>query len=203
MELIIRSAEPDDFFATEQITREAFWNVYAPGCSEHFILHNMRKAASYIPALDLIAVHNDTIVGHMICTRAIVADAANNEHEVLCAGPLSSLPGYQRQGIGSALMKESINIARETGFSGMILFGDPGYYHRFGFRNAQEYGISTKDGQNFEPFMALELRTDALRDVNGRFREDGVFDFDPVAVDEFDKQFPPKKKEKTVTQLEH
>src|ERR1035437_10774999 len=93
-----------DFSRTEIITREAFWNLYKPGCNEHLILHNLRKCKSYMSELDLVAVVENEITGHIISTKARVTDPLNNEHEILCVGPLSVLPGFQRKGIGSKLM---------------------------------------------------------------------------------------------------
>jgi len=202
MEVQIHPATGNDFSFTENITREAFWNIYRPGCVEHLILHNLRNSKSYIRELDLVAVIENERTGHIISTKAKIIDSLNKEHEVLCVGPLSVLPEYQKQGIGSKLLEESIHIARELGFSGMILFGNPEYYHRFGFVNAQEYSITTKEGQNFEPFMALELQINGLGNVKGRFLEDAVFEIQPDELIEFEKKFPYKEKLKTDTQFE-
>lgn len=202
MTTVIQPSTEEDFPITENLTREAFWNLYRPGCVEHLILHNLRTSKSYIRELDLIAVFENKITGHIISTKAKIADSQNNEHEVLCVGPLSVLPDFQHQGIGSLLMNKSITIARQLGFSGMILFGNPEYYHRFGFKNAQEYGITTKDGQNFEPFMALELQSNGLDHVNGRFFEDSVFETEPGELIEFEKHFPFKEKRITETQFQ-
>ncbi len=201
MNLLIKQISENDFAITENITREAFWNVYKPGCSEHLVLHNLRKSQSYIKELDLVAFYNDKIVGHIISTKAKVVDSLNKEYEVLCVGPLSVLPDFQKKGIGGKLLEESIKIARRLGFRGMILFGNPAYYHRFGFRNAKEFEITTKDDQNFEPFMALELFTNALTDVKGRFVEDESFNVNEDELNEFEKQFPYKEKLVTDTQL--
>lgn len=201
MNLLIKQTNQNDFAITENITREAFWNVYKPGCSEHLVLHNLRKSKSYIKDLDLIAICDDQIVGHIISTKARVVDSQNKEYEVLCVGPLSVLPDFQKQGIGEKLMKESIKIAKRLGFRGMILFGNPDYYHRFGFRNAKEFEITTKDYQNFEPFMALELFKNALNDVKGNFIEDESFNVNEDELNEFEKQFPYKEKLVTDTQL--
>ncbi|MCX8105940.1 MAG: N-acetyltransferase [Ignavibacterium album] len=201
MNLLIKQTNQNDFAITENITREAFWNVYKPGCSEHLVLHNLRKSKSYIKDLDLIAICDDQIVGHIISTKARVVDSQNKEYEVLCVGPLSVLPYFQKQGIGEKLMKESIKIAKRLGFRGMILFGNPDYYHRFGFRNAKEFEITTKDYQNFEPFMALELFKNALNDVKGKFIEDESFNVNEDELNEFEKQYPYKEKLVTDTQL--
>jgi len=198
----IQPATEKDFLSTENLTREAFWNLYRPGSVEHLILHNLRNSNNYIRELDLVAVLENEIVGHIISTKAKITDLSANEHEILCAGPFSIQPEYQKQGIGSILLKESIRIAKEIGFSGMILFGNPEYYHRFGFVNAQEYSISTKEGQNFEPFMALELQNNGLSNIKGRFFEDNAFEFNPDELIEFEKKFPYKEKLKTDSQLE-
>jgi len=203
MKLQIQPVTEKDFLSTENLTREAFWNLYRPGSVEHLILHNLRNSNNYIRDLDLIAVNENEIVGHIISTKAKIADNLTPEHEILCVGPFSVSRDYQRQGIGSILMNESIRIAKELGFSGMILFGNPEYYHRFGFVNAQEYSISTKDGLNFEPFMALELQNNGLSNIKGRFYEDTAFEFQQDELTEFEKNFPYKVKLKTDTQLEH
>lgn len=203
MNLLIRPSTKDDFPATEFITREAFWNLYNPGCVEHLLLHNIRKCDSYVKELDLLAIDGDEIIGHIVSTKAKVVDALSNVHELLCAGPLSVLPKFQKQGIGSKLLNESIAIAKKLGYSGIILFGDPDYYHRFGFKNAKEYNITTKDDQNFEPFMALELAAGGFSSVKGRFFEDTVFEVNPDEVDEFDKQFPHKEKSQAKIEINH
>lgn len=201
MVILIRRTTEKEFHQTENLTREAFWNVYKPGCDEHLILHNLRNSKSYISELDLVAVFENKIIGHIISTQAKVVDSLNNEHEILCVGPLSVLPEFQKRGIGSKLMNHSISAAKESGFQGMILFGNPDYYHRFGFKNAQEYNITTKDYRNFEPFMALELQSNALADVKGRFFEDNVFETDSGDLIEFEKKFPYKEKLVTDTQF--
>jgi len=203
MKIIIRRTREKDLFNTLNLTREAFWNIHIPGCDEHLVLHNLRHSNSYIGELDLVAIVENEIIGHIISTKAKITDSQNKEFEVLCVGPLSVLPEFQKKGIGSALLNESIKLARELRFSSMILYGYPEYYHRFGFRNAREYGITTKEGQNFEPFMALELLPNGLDNVTGKFYEDDVFVTQPDELTEFEKQFPYKEKLVTDTQFKH
>jgi predicted N-acetyltransferase YhbS len=202
MHVRVRQTTKKDFYQTEYITRESFWNLYKPGCDEHLVLHNLRNSACCIGELDLVAVYENEIIGHIISTKARVVDSENNDHEVLCVGPLSVLPKFQKIGIGSKLINNSIKAAKELGFSGMILFGNPEYYHRFGFRNAKEYGVSTKDDQNFEPFMALELQRSGLANVTGRFILDNAFEIQPADLHEFEKNFPYKVLLKTDTQFQ-
>jgi predicted N-acetyltransferase YhbS len=203
MNIEIRNAAKRDYKSTENLTREAFWNLYNPGCSEHFILHKLRESKGYVEELDLIAIHKDELVGHIISTKAKVIDAKGNEHQVLCVGPFAVSPNLQGKGIGAKLIKQSIKKANEMGFSGMILFGNPNYYSRFGFVNAQQFEITTKDGQNFDPFMALELGENRLSNVKGTFFEDSAFEFDESELNEFDTQFPVKEKGKPKIDISH
>lgn len=166
-------------------------------------MHNIRKSISYIDKLDLVAVFENEIVGHIVSTKAKIIDSQNNEHEILCVGPLSVFSDFQKRGIGSELINESIKVAKELNYKGMILFGNPDFYHRFGFRNAKEYSITTKDGLNFEPFMALELQTNGLDNIMGKFFEDNAFVTHTNELIEFKKRFPYKEKLVTDTQLKH
>ena len=203
MEILIQRATQKDFRSTENITRETFWNLYKPGCNEHLVLNKLRNSKSYISELDLVAVFENEIIGHIISTKAKVVDSLNNEHEILCTGPIAVLPNFQKNGIGSKLINESIKVAKELGYLGMILFGNPEYYHRFGFVNAEKYSITTKDNQNFEPFMALEIQEKGLTNVNGKFFEDESFSIEETELNEFEKQFPFKEKLVTETQFKH
>lgn len=203
MNIEIRITTKADFKSTENLTRETFWNLYNPGCSEHFILHRLRESKSYVEGLDLIAISEGKIIGHIISTKAKVTDTRGNEFEVLCVGPFSVSPKLQSKGIGAKLLNDSITKAKKMGFSGMILFGNPHYYSRFGFVNAQQFGITTKEGQNFDPFMVLELGENRLAKVKGAFFEDNAFEFVEADLDKFDKQFPPKKKGKPKIDISH
>jgi predicted N-acetyltransferase YhbS len=201
MKTIYRQAREKDFEESEILTREAFWDIYKPGCDEHYVLHRIRKSKCYIGELDIVAVEGEKIIGHIICTKARVFDSKNNEHLVLCVGPFSIMNNYQRKGYGSRLMEYCIKKSRELGYPGMILFGNPDYYHRFGFRNAIEFGIKTKEGMNFEPFMAKELQKDGLKEIQGKFYEDESYFVDSIELNKFESQFPFKEKHITSTQL--
>lgn len=201
MQITIRQTEKQDYNYTENFTREIFWNLFTPGCTDHFILHNLRKSKAYIPQLDLLVIYNNNnnnnkIVGHIISSKAKVMDNQYKEHEVLCVGPFSILPEMQNKGIGTGLLKHSISVAKELDFKGMILFGNPNYYHRFGFDDARNYGITTKDGQNFPPFMALELQKNGLSEITGKFFDDEAFQVVEDEFVEFEKMFPEKEKGK-------
>lgn len=201
MNISIRVEEEKDFKIVEYMTREAFWDLYKPGCDEHLVLHKIRKVPVFVKELDFVACDEDTIVGNIIYSRAKVLNEENKEFEVLCMGPLTVLPSYQKQGIGSLLMNYSIEKARQLAYKGVIIFGNPDYYHRFGFVNAKEYDIRTSWGDNFDAFMALELYDGSLRGISGKFYEDEVFKIENEELEDFEKQFPYKEKHVTDTQL--
>jgi predicted N-acetyltransferase YhbS len=201
MTISIRLEEENDYRNVEFMTREAFWNVYKPGCDEHLIVHKIRKVPAFVKELCFVAYDNDKIVGNIIYSKAKVFNGKNKEFEVLCMGPIGVLPTYQGQGVGSLLMNCSIEKAKQLGYKAIIIFGNQNYYHRFGFKNAKKYGIQTSSGENFEEFMALELYDGALDGISGKFYEDEVFKINQDELEIFEKEFPHKDKRVTDTQL--
>ncbi len=163
----------------------------------------MRTIPASVKELDIVACDGDTIVGYIMYSKAQVIDEQNKGYEVLCMGPLAVAPDRQKQGIGSMLMNASAKKAKDLGYKGVIIFGDPQYYHRFGFVDAKTYGITTPEGINMEPFMALELFPGSLQGITGKFYTDKVFETDPQEVEEFEKGFPYREKHITDTQLKH
>jgi len=200
MNITIRNEKEGDYREVENLTREAFWNLYKPGCDEHFILHKMRCIPAFVSKLDMVACDNEKVVGNIVYTKAKIVNEKEEDFEVLCMGPIAVSPDYQRLGIGSMLMRESILKAKELGYKAVVIFGNPDYYHRFGFKNAKEYGIKTSTGDNLDAFMVLELQKGGLG-IKGKFFEDTVFRTNEKEVEEFDKNFPKKEKLVTDTQL--
>jgi len=201
MNISIRQEEKKDFRTIEELTREAFWDLYKPGCDEHLVVHNMRNVPAFVKELDFVVCDDDKIVGYIMYSKAKIINDENKEFEVLCMWPLAVLPTYQKQGIGSLLMKYSMEQARQLGYKAIIIFGDPNYYHRFGFVDAKQYNIQTSDGANFDAFMALELWENSLSSISGKFYADKVFETDEKELEEFEKGFSYKEKHITDTQL--
>ncbi len=201
MDITIRHEGPEDRRETETLVREAFWDKYKPGCVEHLLLHKLRMSPAFIPELNFIACEGERIVGHIVYSRAKVAGDDGRERPVLCMGPLSVLPSCQKRGIGSMLMRHSIAEAGRAGYGGVVIYGDPAYYRRFGFRNAAGCRITTAQGENFDAFMALELQENGLMGVEGRFFEDPVFRIDERELELFEQGFPYREKHVTDTQL--
>ncbi len=201
MNISIRLEEEKDYRVVEYLTREAFWNVYRPGCVEHLLVHKIRKVRAFVKELIFVAFENDKLVGNIIYSKAKVIDSKNREFEVLCMGPIAVLPSYHGQGIGSLLINYSIEKARHLGYKAIILFGNHNYYQRFGFINALKYDIQTSSGENFDEFMALELYDGSLKDISGKFYDDAVFKINKDELEIFEKEFPYKEKRITETQL--
>jgi len=201
MNITVRLEAESDYGEVENLVREAFWDVYKPGCDEHLLLHNLRKTPAYIPELHFLACIDRKIIGNIVYSKACIKKNAHERFEVLCMGPLSVLPEYQHKGVGSLLLNESMEKARQLNYKAIIIFGNPGYYHRFGFKDAQSCNIATSDGQNFDAFMVLDISDNKLAGIEGRFFEDPAFHIDAGELEEFEKLFPYKEKHITDTQL--
>jgi predicted N-acetyltransferase YhbS len=192
MDIALRLEEEADFFEVEKLIRAAFWDrTNLPGvCVEHFLAHILRQSPAFVPALDYVALRDGIIVGNIMYSESRIVSLDNTAFPTLTFGPVSVLPAYQRQGIGSLLVRATLEKAKECGYGAVIIMGHPSYYPRFGFENAAKYGITTVDGANFDAFMALELVPGALSGISGVFHEASVFqNATEAAVREFDKRF--------------
>ena len=190
---IIRKETPDDWAATEFLTREAFWDVYRPGCDEHLIVHNLRGHEDVVEELNHVVEFEGRIVGHIFYTRSHVFDGTVS-HPTLSFGPISVLPEMQRKGVGSLLIRHTLALAKEMGFAGVLIEGNPNYYHKFGFYDAEKHGISMPDGVFRDVMMAIEFIPGAL--PAGSIRYSDFFEVDAAQLEEFEKQFPHKVKRK-------
>jgi predicted N-acetyltransferase YhbS len=188
----LRLEKPQDYTEVEHITREAFWNKHVPGCDEHYLAHVLRSSAAFVPELDFVAVHDGKVVGNIMYTKAVIRCDDGTEQNVLSFGPISVLPLMQGQGVGSMLIRHTLENAKEMGYTAVLIYGDPGYYSRFGFVSAKQYGIGTSDDFYAEALQALELVPDALAKSAGKFFEDHAYEIDETAAAAFDKQFLPK-----------
>ena len=194
MIIALRTAQPADYAGTEHVTREAFWNYYVPGCNEHYLLHIMRGSPSFIPELDVVAVHGGRIVGNIVYAASVIRTDDGKEYEVLGMGPIAVLPEYQRRGIGRRMISYTKDRAREMGFRAIFLYGDPDYYSRCGFVPAETLGIRTADNMCAAALQACELQRDSLSGLKGRYVEAAVYHMDEKRAAEFDRHFPAKKK---------
>ena len=193
MEIVLRPEEAKDRRLVEELTREAFWNVYVPGCSEHLLVHRLRKADVFVKELDFVAMYDDTLAGNIVYALTRVTNNGT-EHRVLTFGPVSVLPHYQNKGIGRALINHTIALAKAMGYRAVIIYGDPAYYNRFGFKQSKEYGITNRDGKYPAALLVLELYPNALAEVAGVFEEGAIYEIHEKELDEFEKGFDQKEK---------
>jgi len=169
--LTIRNEKQEDCRTVEELVREAFWNLYVPGCNEHYMLHNLRMSDDLIPELGFVAEKEGQIVGQIAYSRGIVKGKGADDKEVITFGPVSVLPAFQKRGIGSALIIHTINLARDMGYPAICIYGDPRYYSRFGFRCAEKYDIKTADDKFAVALQALELKQGVLNNIVNRQRK--------------------------------
>jgi predicted N-acetyltransferase YhbS len=193
MNIKLRLEQPSDYNETENLTREAFWNHYSPGCDEHYLLHIMRHCPTFVPELDIVAEADGKIVGNAVYVKAVIKADNGNQYEVLSLGPISVLPEYQHKGIGGQIIDYTRKLAKEMGFRAILLCGDPDYYSRQGFVPAETLGIRTADNMYAAALQVCELYENALADAKGRYIEDAIYEIDKASATEFDKNFPPKE----------
>ncbi len=189
--MIIRTEKQTDFEAVERLTYEAFSCIQLEGraqTDEHLLIHKMRSVSAFIPQLSLVCEIDGCIVGHIAYTKSKVVTVDGQEHEVITFGPLSVLPRFQNQGIGAKLVCHSLEEAKRLGYKAVLITGHPKYYPKFGFVNAEKYGITLADGSNMDAFMALELVEDALYDIHGKWIYDPVFEIDREELALFNKE---------------
>jgi predicted N-acetyltransferase YhbS len=158
MDINIRHVESKDYRNIEEMTREAFWNLYKPGCDEHYTTHMIRNHYDYIDDLDYVAEINKKIVGNIVYTKSRLYDENNNSLDTVTFGPLCVHPKYQRIGIGTKLINYTKELVIEKGYPAIIIYGDPHNYCKQGFKNGKDYNISTIDGRYPLGLLALELK---------------------------------------------
>lgn len=199
-DITIRVEQEQDHRLVEALTRDAFWNLYVPGASEHFLLHRLRQCDDYIKELSLVAEMNGEIVGHIAYTKSKVVDPVTSQQtETLTFGPFSVCKDRHGQGIGGILLRGSIDAAKRMGYPAIIIFGYPSFYERFGFRNAHEFGISQPDGSVPIAMQVLPL-TDSFKQVHGHYYGTPLFESANEGLAAFDAAFEPRKKAETKSQ---
>ncbi|MBE6570267.1 MAG: N-acetyltransferase [Ruminococcaceae bacterium] len=194
---IIRLETEKDYREVENLTREAFWNVYKPGADEHYYVHMMRSHPDFIPELAFVAETDGRIVGNIMYTKAWLEDEYGVRREIVSFGPLCVSPEYQRQKIGKALIEHSFAAAREMGYDVIVIFGNPGNYVSRGFVSCRKKNVSfIADGNFPTALLVCELIPDVLGGRKWMYIPSTAADCceDSAAVEAFDAGFPPKEK---------
>ena len=204
MDVFIRNELEEDHKEVEELTREAFWNLYIPGCDEHYLVHIMRNHPDFISNLDFVAIYKEKIIGNIMYTKSHVVDKNDSNHKIntITFGPVCILPKYQRKGVGSSLIKHSIRIASENDYKAIIILGHPHNYCRYGFKSSKDFNICDAEGKYPFGMLVFEIEKGIFQDHNWTFYHSEVYNVDKKACEEFDNQFKPKKKEYKYTQEE-
>ena len=196
-DIIIRSETEKDYRAVEELTREAFWNVYKPGADEHYYIHQMRNHPDFIPELAFVLESQGKIIGNIMYTKAWLEDENSFRKEIVSFGPLCVAPEYQRQKLGKLLIEHSFDAARRIGYDVNINFGNPGNYVSCGFVSCKKKNVSFAVDGNFPTaLLVCELVPNALDGRKWMYIPSTAADCceDTAAVEDFDKTFPPKEK---------
>lgn len=216
---IIRLEEQKDYREVENLVRESFWNVYRPGCSEHYVIHVLRDDPAFVPELDFVmhlsAQENDPgdhsvaeqdgmLIGQNMFMKTVIEADDGREISVLTMGPIGITPELKRKGYGKKLLDYCLEKATEMGFGAVLFEGNIGFYSHCGFDYASKFGIRYHDlpeDADSSFFLCRELIPGYLDDVTGVYQTPQGYYVKDEDVEEFDKQFPPKEKKKLPGQL--
>ena len=199
---MIRNEEVKDYFEVENLIREAFWNVYRPGCFEHYLVHKLRDDKVFVKELDYVIEEDDKIVASIFYAKGSVIDSNNTIHEALLFGPVGVLPEYQKKGYGEKLINYTMNRAKELGYNYILITGNPNYYKKYGFVKATDYGISYDGMEGDIPFFMIKVLNDSVDIPKGVYREPSCYlNIDKEELEHYDKLFPAKVKERRKGQL--
>ena len=202
MNIVVRNEVETDYRKVEDITRKAFWNLYFPGCNEHYLVHIMRNHKDFIKELALVVTINEKVVGNIMYMKSYVKNENDETIETITFGPVSVHPSYQKQGIGSTLIKKSIEKAKESKYKAIIIYGHPHNYCKYGFKSSKDFNISNKEGKYPYSMLVLELEKDVFKDHSWKYYDSDAYNMDESKVEEFDKLFTNKEKGYRYTQEE-
>ncbi len=202
--LNIRLENETEYREVENLVRESFWNVYRPGCLEHFVLHEQRKDPDFVPELDFVLEKDGKIIGQNMFMRAVIQSDDGREIPIMTMGPIGILPEFKRMGYGKFLLDYSLERAAELGCGALCFEGNIDFYGKSGFRPASEFGIryhGLPEGEDASFFLCRELIPGYLDGITGEYATPQGYYVDEKAAEEFDKMFPPKEKLKLPGQL--
>lgn len=208
---IIRRERLEDERLVENLVREAFWNVYRPGCLEHYVLHCLRSDADFIHELNLVMSLPDAslssgerIIGQVACMRASITLDDGRMLPIMTLGPIGIHPDYKRMGYGKVLLDDTLRRAQEMGFGAICFEGNIDFYGKSGFTYASGFGIryhGLPDGADASFFLCKELKEGYLNNVSGEYATPEGYFVDEAECEKFDKSFPPKEKKRLSGQL--
>ncbi|MCI7804401.1 MAG: N-acetyltransferase [Oscillospiraceae bacterium] len=201
---IIRLERKEEYREVENLVRESFWNVYRPGCLEHYVLNQLRNDPDFVPELDFVMEKNGVLIGQNIFMRANIKADDGRNIPIMTMGPICIAPEFKRQGYGKILLDYSLEKAAELGCPAVCFEGNIDFYGKSGFRFASEYGIryhGLPEGEDASFFLCRELIPGYLDDITGEYATPQEYFVDEAEAEEFDKAFPAKEKLKLPGQL--
>ncbi|HRC81806.1 MAG TPA: N-acetyltransferase [Sedimentibacter sp.] len=200
--IVIRREEEKDYKRVEEITRKAFWNLYVPGCEEHYLVHIMRFHEDFIPELDLVIEVEGQIIGNIMYTKAKLIDEKREEKNILTFGPVCILPEYQRKGYGKRLLEYSFEKASELGYDVIVIFGNPGNYVSSGFKSCKQFNVCLENGTYPSAMLVKELKPHTLDGRRWVYYQSPVYEIDKEEALLFDQGLEPMEKKSLPCQEE-
>lgn len=201
---IIRNETKEDYRAVENLIRESFWNVYRPGCTEHYVIHVLRDDPAFVKELDFVMEQDGKIIGQNIFVKTVINADDGRIIDVLTMGPICITPELKRKGYGKKLLDFSLEKAAEMGFGAVLFEGNIDFYGKSGFDYASRFGIRYHDlpeDADASFFLCKELIPGYLNSVTGVYQTPAGYYVDDADVEKFDKDFPPKEKKKLPGQI--
>ena len=200
----IRLEKAEDYREVENLIRESFWNVYRPGCSEHFVIHILRDDPAFVKELDFVMEQNGKLIGQNMFMRTVIEADDGRVIDVLTMGPIGITPELKRRGYGKKLLDYSLEKAAAMGFGAVLFEGNIDFYGHCGFSYARNFGIRYHDlpeGTDDSFFLCKELIPDYLDGITGVYQTPNGYYVEDADVEEFDKAFPRKEKLKLPEQI--
>ena len=203
-DICIRLERKEEYREVENLVREAFWNVYRPGCLEHYVLNQLRDDPAFVKELDFVMVRDGKIIGQNMFMHAVIQADDGREIPIMTMGPICIANELKRQGYGKKLLDYSLEQARKLGCGALCFEGNIGFYGKSGFVYASEKGIRYHDlpeGADASFFLCKELIPGYLDGITGVYEPPAGYFVDETKAEEFDSSFPPKQKRKLPGQL--
>lgn len=201
---IIRSERKEDYREVENLVREAFWNVYRPGCIEHYLLSQLRNDEDFVSDLDFVMEMDGKLIGQNIFMKAVIKADDGRKIPIMTMGPICIAPEFQRKGLGRALLDYSIEKAKKLGCGAVCFEGNINFYGKSGFTFASEYGIryhGLPEGADASFFLCKELIPGYLKGIKGEYSTPMGYEINESEAEEFDRSFPHKEKLKLPGQI--
>lgn len=202
--IIIRLERKEEYRVVENLVRESFWNVYRPGCLEHYVLNRLRDDDAFVSELDFVMEQDGAIIGQNMFMRAAVQADDGRVINILTMGPICITNELKRQGYGKILLDYSLEEAAKLGYGAVMFEGNIDFYGKSGFTFASEFGIryhGLPEGEDASFFLCKELIPGYLRDITGEYSTPSGYFVDEAEAEEFDKNFPYKEKIKLPGQI--